>query len=203
MRVEGSLLRGVEAIEIMGLSMLKGMSACELIQPLLARAKTKFWGIKHLLRCKAPLAGRLALFERARGCKEQGCDVLLLCRPTGRPWGCSTPCRTCCWAGSSHTASTLGRHGSTLSSGRSDALINFGLCLGGVSSSNHHQGVTHGGHHYARLSTMEECMNKPCGTYRRSCAHDRAQWKGLRETWVEQNDLPWASGRQLALPAFA
>ena len=126
-------------------------SACELIQPLLARAKTKFWGIKHLLLCKAPLAGSPGIV-RARGCKEQGCDVLLLSRPTGRPWGCSTPCRTCCWAGSSHTASTLGRHGSTLSSGRSDALINFGLCLGGVSSSNHHQGVTHGGYHYARLS---------------------------------------------------
>ena len=83
MRVEGSLLRGVEAIEIMGLSMLKGMSACELIQPLLARAKTKFWGIKHLLRCKAPLAGRLALFERVVARSR----VVMSCCSAARPGG--------------------------------------------------------------------------------------------------------------------
>ncbi|CAE7264174.1 R1A1-element\ORF2 [Symbiodinium sp. CCMP2592] len=64
MRVEGSLLRSVEAIEIMGLSLRKGMTACELVQPLLTRAKNKFWSIKHLLRSKTALPGRLALFER-------------------------------------------------------------------------------------------------------------------------------------------
>ena len=63
-RVAGSLLKSVDAIEVMGLRVRKGMSSCELIQPLLARAKTKFWSVKHLLRCKASLPGRLALFER-------------------------------------------------------------------------------------------------------------------------------------------
>eukprot|EP00439_Symbiodinium_sp_Y106_P050966 s1247_g6.t1 len=62
--VAGYLLKSVDAIDVMGLRMRKGMTVCELIQPLLARAKTKFWSIKHLLRCKSPLPGRLALFER-------------------------------------------------------------------------------------------------------------------------------------------
>ena len=64
-------------------------------------------------------------------------------------------------------------------------------------------GVKHGGRHFAKLSVMEEKMNKTCGSCWRDVAHDRQRWKGLGDKWVQENDLPWTSGRQLALPAFA
>ena len=60
----GVSLRASSYIEVMGLRVPKGLSPCELIQPLLARAKQKFWSLKHLLRCKTPVKGRIRLLQR-------------------------------------------------------------------------------------------------------------------------------------------
>ena len=64
LRVEGVVLRSSEHLDVMGLKLHKGMSCCELIQPLVARAKQKFWSIRHLLRCRTSISGRLGLFQR-------------------------------------------------------------------------------------------------------------------------------------------
>ena len=33
-------------------------------------------------------------------------------------------------------------------------------------------------------------------------AVDRQKWKSLENTWVFKHDVPWTSGRQLALPPW-
>ena len=64
LRVEGVVLKSSEHLDVMGLKLHKGMSCCELIQPLVARAKQKFWSIRPLLRCRTAISGRLGLFQR-------------------------------------------------------------------------------------------------------------------------------------------
>ena len=47
-RVGGVALEGRDSMEVMGLRMAQGMPVTKLIQPLLARAQTKFWSLKQL-----------------------------------------------------------------------------------------------------------------------------------------------------------
>ena len=49
--------------------------------------------------------------------------------------------------------------------------------------------------HYARLMLMEGKMNAAAGGEWRDIARDRRQWKG-EGTWITNEDIPWASGRQ-------
>ena len=51
-------------LPVMGLKMKVGVSMGELLQPLLARARSKFWSLKHLLRAKTPAKGRVRLMQR-------------------------------------------------------------------------------------------------------------------------------------------
>ena len=243
LQVAGYLLKSVDAIDVMGLRMRKGMTVCELIQPLLARAKTKFWSVKHLLRCKSPLPGRLALFERvvagaglwclaasppdnaAMGLLNAMQTMLLgwMLRLSKYPdetwlqfkqrsvrasrcvlhrWGfCrwSTLWLRKWWDYSGHRVRAVLSDSPPLSS----LLDQFRTLSWWRRQQNSSTGVKRGGRHYAKLTIMEESMNKPCGGYWRDVAHDRGRWKGLRDIWVQQNDLPWTSGRQLALPPFA
>ncbi|CAE7541494.1 unnamed protein product [Symbiodinium sp. CCMP2456] len=71
--VGGVKVEAVHTMEIMGLPMRVGMSMCELIGPLLSRAKSKFWAAKHVLRSHAPVKGRLQLMERLVGGAVQWC----------------------------------------------------------------------------------------------------------------------------------
>ena len=66
-RICGVHVQSSDSLEIMGIGMRVGMSLCELIGPLLARAKAKFWANKHLLRSHGPLKDRLKLLERIAG----------------------------------------------------------------------------------------------------------------------------------------
>ena len=51
-------------LEVMGVKFRVGAPVTELLQPLLARARSKFWSIKHLLRCKASVASRTRLMNK-------------------------------------------------------------------------------------------------------------------------------------------
>ena len=62
--VQGVQMVAGKDIEVMGLQMRKGLSVCELLQPLVARAKAKFWSLKHLLRSRTPIKGRVKLLQR-------------------------------------------------------------------------------------------------------------------------------------------
>ena len=60
-------------------------------------------------------------------------------------------------------------------------------------------GRQHPGQFYPRLMNLERAMDKACGCPRRELVHNRREWKARERAWVEQQDLPWASGLQLCL----
>eukprot|EP00439_Symbiodinium_sp_Y106_P043744 s911_g5.t1 len=64
LQVQGVVLQASDYMPVVGLKMKVGMSMSELIQPLLSRARSKFWGIKHLLRSHTPAKGRVRLMHR-------------------------------------------------------------------------------------------------------------------------------------------
>lgn len=51
-------------LEVMGVKFRVGAPVTELIQPLLARARSKFWSVKHLLRCNASVGSRTRLMNK-------------------------------------------------------------------------------------------------------------------------------------------
>ena len=60
-------------------------------------------------------------------------------------------------------------------------------------------GVRHKGRHFARLTTLEQHMDTVATGPWRQKAHDRVAWRALEDTWVAHMDVPWSSGRQLAV----
>ena len=67
-RVQGEVLHAAEDLKILGLTYRVGATSSEMIAPLLAKARAKFWGgLKHLLRAKTPIGGRMLLMERVLG----------------------------------------------------------------------------------------------------------------------------------------
>ncbi|CAE7776408.1 unnamed protein product [Symbiodinium sp. CCMP2592] len=61
------------------------------------------------------------------------------------------------------------------------------------------RGIRHKGHHYARLTVLEQSMDAVAGPPWRLLAHNRQAWKQREDAWVRAMDVPWSSGRQLAL----
>ena len=67
-RVQGEVLFAAEELHILGLTFRVGITPSEMISPLLAKARAKFWGgLRHLLRAKTPIGGRVRLMERVLG----------------------------------------------------------------------------------------------------------------------------------------
>ena len=62
--VQNITLTGSEGLEIMGLSLYQGVSMTSLVQPLMVRAQTKFWSLKHVFRCKVSAVERLRLMHK-------------------------------------------------------------------------------------------------------------------------------------------
>ena len=68
MKVQGEVLFASEELHILGLSYRVGATPSEMIAPLLSKARAKFWGgLRHMLRAKTPLKGRVHLMERVLG----------------------------------------------------------------------------------------------------------------------------------------
>ena len=239
LQVQGVNLKGSEHLDVMGLQLRKGMSVCELIQPLLAKAKAKYWEIRHLLRCKTPIAGRLALLQRVVAGSGLWCiaavppdraamGLLNSVQATLLSWMCRF------YKGDSEewpdfrrrvvrdSRAILHKHGhprwSTIWMQRwwdyaghmargsevanpvlSSILINFRDLQWWRRQQGLSDGVKHAGRHYARLTILEEQMNRICKGPWREVARDRSIWTGLRNCWVQEFDIPWASGRQAAL----
>ena len=67
-KVQGEQLQATEDLHVLGLSFRVGATPSETIAPLLASARAKFWGgLRHLLRAKTPLGGRVNLMEKVLG----------------------------------------------------------------------------------------------------------------------------------------
>ena len=62
--VQNITLTGSECLEIMGLSLYQGVTMTSLVQPLMVRAQTKFWSLKHVFRCKVSAVERLRLMHK-------------------------------------------------------------------------------------------------------------------------------------------
>ena len=237
----GVSLRASSYIEVMGLRVSKGLSPCELIQPLLARAKQKFWSLKHLLRCKTPVKGRIRLLQRVVAGSAMWCIaaippdraamgmlnsvqamllgwVLRLFKGEGETWlqfrmRVVRSARAALHSSGGLRWSTIWLQRWWDYSGHRvrSVLSDFPPLRGLLDEFRSlswwrrvqvtQQGPKHK-RHFARLTLLEEAMNRTCGGPWRSYAHDRVAWAGLRAAWVRQNDLPWASGRQLALPTW-
>ncbi|CAE7583299.1 pol [Symbiodinium sp. CCMP2456] len=71
--IAGTKVEASPEMEVMGLHMRVGMSPCELVGPLLARAKAKFWATRHIFCAKTPLKGRLRVIERVVGASALWC----------------------------------------------------------------------------------------------------------------------------------
>ena len=57
--VSGEKVQASSELEVMGLPMRVGMTTSELIAPLVARARSKFWSLQHVFRSRTSLRGRL------------------------------------------------------------------------------------------------------------------------------------------------
>ncbi|CAE7497830.1 unnamed protein product [Symbiodinium sp. CCMP2456] len=55
-------------------------------------------------------------------------------------------------------------------------------------------GLRHKGHHYARLTLLEQHLDSVAGAPWRNLAHDRCAWRGREDAWVALMDVPWSSG---------
>ena len=65
--VQGKPVPSLPTFTIMGVPFRVGANSAELLAPFVQRAKDKFWSIKHLLRAKTPLKGRVQLLDRVVG----------------------------------------------------------------------------------------------------------------------------------------
>ena len=67
MNFDGVPVKEDDHLQVMGLTFKVGVTAKEALQPLFARAKAKYWSLKHLFKAKAPLQWRLKLLHRIIG----------------------------------------------------------------------------------------------------------------------------------------
>ncbi|CAE6963578.1 unnamed protein product [Symbiodinium sp. CCMP2592] len=65
--IAGSRVEASPEVEVMGLPMRVGMTMSELVAPLVARARSKFWSMHHVFRSKTSLKGRLQTLATAVG----------------------------------------------------------------------------------------------------------------------------------------
>ncbi|CAE7726001.1 pol, partial [Symbiodinium sp. CCMP2456] len=65
--IAGETVSAGQSVEVMGIPMRVGMTPCELVGPLLSRARAKFWTLKHIFRSKTGLKGRLQTMSTVLG----------------------------------------------------------------------------------------------------------------------------------------
>ena len=56
-----------DRLDVMGIPFKVGLVPRDAMQSVFARTKGKFWALKHLLRAKTPLKGRLQLMQKVLG----------------------------------------------------------------------------------------------------------------------------------------
>ena len=61
-------------------------------------------------------------------------------------------------------------------------------------------GLRHSGRFFAKLMGHERSLNRAASGAWRTQATNRVQWKTKEQVFIHNMDVPWASGRQVALP---
>ncbi|CAE7715728.1 Pol, partial [Symbiodinium sp. CCMP2592] len=72
-RVQGTRVEAAAYMEVMGIKMYVGISIYELVAPLVARARSKFWELKHIFRCRSGMKARVKVMERVVGSTALWC----------------------------------------------------------------------------------------------------------------------------------
>ena len=73
MTIDGVVLRNAGYLDIMGLRMRVGMTVYELVSPLAARAREKFWELRHILQAKGSVKARVRVMNRIIGATALWC----------------------------------------------------------------------------------------------------------------------------------
>ena len=60
-------------------------------------------------------------------------------------------------------------------------------------------GLRHSGRFHAKIHQMDRIMNAAAAGPLRVIGRDRVKWRERALAWILAQDLPWASGQQLAL----
>ncbi|CAE7209669.1 unnamed protein product, partial [Symbiodinium sp. KB8] len=67
-RIQGVEVRAADELHVLGLTFKVGITPSEMLAPLITKTKSKFWGgLRHMLRAKTPLKGRMQMMERILG----------------------------------------------------------------------------------------------------------------------------------------
>ena len=67
-RIQGVEVKAADELHVLGLTFKVGITPSEMLAPLIIKTKSKFWGgLRHMLRAKTPLKGRMQLMERILG----------------------------------------------------------------------------------------------------------------------------------------
>ena len=72
-QIDGVTLKAQPTINVMGVNFRVGATVRELMEPVLQRAKAKFWSIRHLLKAKTPLGNRMRILDRIVGGAAMWC----------------------------------------------------------------------------------------------------------------------------------
>ena len=99
------------------------------------------------------------------------------------------------WDYAGHRARS-GRWDPPTPSGVLDAFRTLEWWQSGQNSKN---GLRHPARFYPKLMREERDLNAAAGGAWRDLAMNREGWKGRRQVWVDQQDLPWSSHTQLAI----
>ena len=233
-------LQASPSIEMMGVHFKVGVTAMDVITPLVAKARTCFWDIRHVLCSKGGLNRRIRLMQRTAGQSGLWCLsafppdrggmgylnaaqlqlivwMMRLSRGRNEDWGSyrlrawraaraalhrsgeerwSTLWLRRHWRYSGHRARGADRESPVISSVidgfRTKQWWEIEKCK------PKGWGIRHV-RHFAKLMQTEGKMDAAAGGPWRTVARDRGQWAQLEKDWVEREDIPWASGRQLSM----
>ena len=101
------------------------------------------------------------------------------------------------WDFKGHISRALFRPSPTASS----LMVNYRNCTWWAEQCRDPHGIKHPGSFFPHLSNEEKHLNRVTKTQNwREQAQDPKLWQSLKQTWIDQTDVAWTSGRQLALP---
>ena len=207
---------------VMGMCFRVGITVREVLAPVFAKVKSKYWSMKHMFRAKVPLAGRLKLMDKVLGNTALWCasafqpdqmalqtvNVLQsqlviwsmrLAKGRGEDWidFRIRSFRAARWA----IHRFMGMRWSTRWLQRTWDYTghSFRTLEWWQTEQQRKSGMRHPGRFFPRLMGNERDLDAAAGGPWRDKAMDREGWRVLRQNWVNQQNLPWSSHTQLAI----
>ena len=211
-RIQGVEVRAADELHVLGLTFKVGITPSEMLAPLITKTKSKFWGgLRHMLRAKTPLKGRMQMMERILGGTVlwplaalpmdssslgliNNLQLPVVHRCSQKRW--STLWLERWWSHAGHrTRAHL--HPTPTAATVIDAFRTRTWWL--EQQKQPKTGMRHPGHIFPKLMNMERDMDDVTGGPWREKTYNREGWKALMAEWIKRRDPPWASMRQLSI----